>query len=97
MSDAVWQLPGWVLVAVALSPIVLGIGWVIWNNSVRPRFIPQDEIDQLADEMIARHPDNPELAAFREEHHHWYRGDDFEQGKWKRVRKEIQRRLAKSQ
>jgi hypothetical protein len=94
MSDAVWQLLGWALVAVALSPIALGIGWVVWNGSVRPRLISQREIEQLADDVMARFPNDPEGAAHREEHHHWYRSEEFEQGKWHRVRKEIQRRLS---
>lgn len=92
----VWQVFGWVLVGLALSPIALGLGWPIWQGLVRPRFIPRRKIDQLADEVMARHPDDPEAAALREEHNHWYRSDEFEQGKWHRVRMEIRRRLARS-
>jgi hypothetical protein len=93
MSDVVWSILGWLLIALALSPIALGIGWAIWQGIVRPRFIPRREIDQLADEVMENHPDDPEAAALREEHHHWYRSDEFEQGKWHRVRVEIRRRL----
>jgi hypothetical protein len=49
----------------------------------------------MADDVMAKHPDDPEAAALREEHYHWYRSDEFEQGKWHRVRKEIRRRLAR--
>lgn len=90
-----WQVFGWVLFGLALSPIAFGFGCPIWQGLIRPRFIPQREIDELANEVMANHADDPEAAAFREEHHHWYRSDEFEQGRWRRVRKEIQRRLAR--
>lgn len=93
VPDGFWQVIGWLLIALAVSPIVLGLGGPAWQGLIRPRLIPQGEIDQLADETMADYPDDPEGAAFREEEYHWHRSEEFEQGKWRRVRREIQRRL----
>lgn len=94
MADP-WGIIKWVLIGLALSPIAVGLGWPIWHGLIRPRFIPRNEIDRLADEVMANHPDDPEGAALREEHYHWHRSEEFEQGKWYRVRMEIRCRLAR--
>ncbi|MCO5131825.1 MAG: hypothetical protein M9932_14885 [Xanthobacteraceae bacterium] len=83
----------WVAIGVAASPIIVGIGWSIVEASILPRFIPRSEIDGLADDIMRRRPNDAEEAAFIEEHAAWYRSQDYEQGKWRRVRKEIRRRL----
>lgn len=74
--------------------MVIGIGWAVVEGAILPRLIPHAEIERLADEVMARHPDNPEHAAFIEEHAAWFRSRSAEQGKWRRVRKAIRRRLA---
>jgi hypothetical protein len=93
-----WQTIGnilhWALISLALSPIILGIGWGIVEHDVLPRLIPRAEIQRLADEIAARHPHDPEGAAFTEEHAAWFRSHAVEQGKWRRVRKELRRRGA---
>ena len=38
-------------------------------------------------------PHDPEGAAMHEQANHWYSCDPFEQGKWRRVRRAIRRRL----
>lgn len=83
----------WLAIAVALSPIVLGIGWAVYEGSVLPRLVPRAEIEAMADAVMRNHPDDPEEWAFMEEHAAWYRSLSFEQGKWHRVRREIRRRL----
>lgn len=83
----------WLLVGIALAPIIIGIGWSIVEGSILPRMIPRAEIASLADDIIRRHPDTPEYVAYIEEHAAWFRSHTFEQGKWHRVRKEIRRRL----
>lgn len=94
MADSILLVLKWAFLALALSPVIAGIGWAIIVGMILPRLIPRAEIERLADEVMARHPDAPEEAAFVEEHAAWYRSESNEQGKWRRVRKAIRRRLA---
>jgi len=82
----------WSLIALGAAPIVLGIGWTMWEYVIQPRLIPQTEIDRLAQVMVDRY-DDPEEAAFIEHYAAWFRSNAYEQGKWLRVRKAIRRRL----
>jgi len=91
--DWLWFLLKWLLIAMAASPIVLGIGWAVVEISILPRLVPREEIEAMADEVMRKHPEDPEEWAFMEEHAAWYRSLSFEQGKWHRVRKVIRRRL----
>lgn len=93
MWDTALLIAKWSILLVAISPIVIGIGWGIVEGSILPRFIPRAEIDALADDLMRRWPHDPEEAAFIEEHAAWYRSEGYERGKWHRVRKEIRRRL----
>ena len=81
---------GWV--GVAFGCLLLALAFEAWELSVAPRLIPRAEIDRLVAQTLARYGD-PESAAFREERHYWHRCDIFECGKWRRVRREIRRRL----
>jgi hypothetical protein len=94
-ADFLWTLAKWTLMALAASPIIIGVGWGL-VEMIRARFIPRTEIDRLADSIIHRYPADPEQAAFTEEHAAWYRSEGFEQGKWRRVRKAIRARLESS-
>lgn len=85
---------GWALGVAGVSPIIIAIAWEVWEGTIRPRFIPENEIEKLADEMAALYPDDPGRAALQQEGHYCHRCDSFEQAKWRRVRQEIQRRLA---
>lgn len=82
----------WLIIAASLLPIIGGIGWVVWDMEIRPRLIPREEIERLADDIMRRYPDDPEEAAFIEEHAAWFRSHSSEQGMWHRVRKTIRRR-----
>jgi len=93
MLDWLWLALKWLAVAVAVSPIVIGIGWAVIEGSILPRLVPRAEIEAMADEVMRDHPDDPEEAAFIEEHAAWHRSLSFEQGKWHRVRKLIRKRL----
>jgi hypothetical protein len=83
----------WLFVGIALAPMVIGIGWGIYEGSILPRLIPRAEIDALTDDIMRRYPNDPEDAAFNETYSAWHRSNSFEQGKWHRVRKEVRRRL----
>lgn len=91
--DTFYEVLKWLLVGIALSPIVVGIGWSVYEGSILPRLIPNTEIAMLADDLMRRYPKNPEYAAFIEEEAAWFRSQSFEQGKWHRVREELRRRL----
>lgn len=93
MWDWIRYIAGWLAVVTALAPMVLGIGWAIYEDSVLPRLVPRAEIEAMADEVMRKHPEDPEEWAFMEEHAAWHRSLSFEQGKWHRVRKVIRRRL----
>jgi hypothetical protein len=84
----------WAVVVVFASPIWLALGWEIVEGLIRPHLIPSKEIERLASETMQRYPDDPLGAAGREEHAAWYRSESYEQGKWRRVRKAIARRLS---
>lgn len=85
MSDWLWYL----IVGVAMTPIWDTFLWHTYQFSIRPRIISQEEINRLVANMLAK-PD-PEEAAFVNEQAAWYRSDTFEQGKWRRVRRELQK------
>lgn len=93
MLDWIRYIVGWLPAIFALSPIVLAVGWVIYDMEIRPRLVPRAEIEAMADEVMRKHPEDPEEWAFMEEESAWYRSHTFEQGKWHRVRKVIRRRL----
>lgn len=83
---------GYLLFAVALSPIVLGLGWAVWHGHVRPALISRHEIERLADEVLAEGHEDPVEAVEGYEYHAWRHSDGFEQGRWRRVRRAIQRK-----
>ncbi len=65
---------------------------VEWQGRIRPMLIPRAEIDKLADELIDKHGERAEEFAAMEEDRAWRYSQNFEQGKWRRVRKELERR-----
>lgn len=101
MFAVVWNLAttgaSWIGLAYLIAGagvFIYGIGFVIWSDSIKPRLIPREHIARLADDMVARHPDDPDHAAYSELEAAWWRSDGAEQVKWKRVLKEIRRRAA---
>jgi len=89
--DTVKQALIWIVIAAAASSIWAAILWVLWQDSIRPRLIPRAEIDTLAAELLARHGPGAEEVASAEEEQAWRNSRPFEQGKWRRVRKRIER------
>lgn len=80
-------LAGWALVILAVSPIIGAVAWEVWQGFIRPRRIPQAEIEAVAADLIAQHGDRAEEMAFINEDRAWRYSDSFEQGKWRRVRR----------
>jgi hypothetical protein len=85
------QVLKWFAIALATSPIWGAFIWVTWEGEIRPRFIPEAEINTLANDHMARFGERAAETAFIEEDRAWRYSDSFNQGKWKRVRQEIDR------
>ena len=66
--------------------------WFAYDYFIRPSLIPNAEIVRIADDLIERHGSRAEEIAAMNEDRAWRYCDEFEQGKWRRVRKELQRR-----
>lgn len=80
------------ILALATLPIWGALVWRIWELGIRPRLIPTATIRRLADRLIARYGPQAEEMAFIEEDRAWRYSETFEQGKWRRVRRELWRR-----
>lgn len=77
----------------ALVLLIIGVGlWHAWDFRIRPLFIPKSEIHAIVDDLIAQHGPDAEDWARGHEEDAWNRSDTFEQGRWRRVRRELWRR-----
>jgi len=90
--DALRQALAWTGVGLATAPIWGALVWELWQAGIRPRLIPNAEIDALAAATLARYGDKAGEMALIEEDRAWRRSDGFEQGKWRRVRTRMRRR-----
>ena len=95
MWDILVQAISWLLLVFFGGQAIIFIGlmlWMTWTDAIKPRLISPDDIDRVADDIIANYPD-PELEAFARHERAWYRSDGAEQTYWYRVRKAVRRRL----
>lgn len=80
----------------AILVLVMLIGgiatWHALDFRLRPLFIPKSEINAVVDELIAKYGPHAEEMAYVEEDRAWRYSDLYEQGKWRRVRRELWRR-----
>ncbi|AVX03446.1 hypothetical protein MXMO3_00915 [Maritalea myrionectae] len=60
---------------------------------VAPHFIPRETIDLIIADLIEQHGDNALDAAIAREDWAQQDTDTFERGKWRRVRRELEKRL----
>lgn len=65
---------------------------VTWESCIRPMLIANVEIKRIADELVKEHGERAAEIAFIEEDRAWRYSQNFEQGKWRRVRAELRRR-----
>lgn len=80
--------------AVVLVLFLCGaVGMGVWEYHVQPLLIPKSEILAEVDVLIEKHGSRAEEFAFIEEDSAWRRSDAREQGKWRRVRRELWRRF----
>lgn len=66
--------------------------WMVWQGRVRPMFIPRADIERMASELIERYGDRAEETALMEEDRAWRYSHAHDQGKWRRISKELRRR-----
>mgnify|MGYP001793442326 CR=1 FL=1 len=59
--------------------------WEIWQGVVRPRFLPRQDIEEIAIKLQNAYGDDAYHNAKRNEDRAWRYGEAFEQGKWRRV------------
>ncbi len=81
----------WVLIVICTAPIWGTLIWFLNELHIRPLLIAKSEIERLADELRRSHPADPAEAAFTEEQNAWHRSETYEQGKWRRVRRQLRR------
>lgn len=85
--DGLW----WTLLVLGTAPAWGTLIWFLNELYIRPLLIPKAEIERMADVLRLSHPANPAEAAFTEEQNAWYRGETYQQGKWRRIRKLLMR------
>ena len=78
--------------AVVLGPAVIAFIWVMWEGWVLAELIPKSEIVALVDELVEEYGDRAAEVAANREYEAWYRSELTDQGRWRRVRLEIDRR-----
>ena len=66
--------------------------WHEWKFRIQPLSVSQAEINRMADELLDLHGPRAEEVAFIEEDRAWRYSDTYQQGVWRRVRKELWRR-----
>ena len=76
------------LVGIAVLALSAGI-WNAWVLFGRPMLISKEDINKIADDMIARHGSRAEDMTFMEEDRAWRYSDPYRQGILRRVRQEL--------
>lgn len=87
----------WFIIGICTAPIWGTLLCELWEGVIRPRLMPQEEVRRLADQCLRQHGLRAEEIAFIEEDRAWRYGESFEQGKWRRVRRELRRRREPSE
>lgn len=87
--DFIRSYPSVTALVVLIGGVVV---WHAWEFRLRPLFIPKSEIKAVVDDLIAKHGPDAEEKAYAEEDRAWRYSDTYEQGKWRRVRRELWRR-----
>ncbi|WP_173935157.1 hypothetical protein [Chelativorans sp. Marseille-P2723] len=79
-------------VAIVIVMIAAVAFWHVWAFYLKPLAIPKAEIDAIVDELIDRHGPDAEDWARSYEEEAWHRSDIVQQGRWRRIRRELWRR-----
>jgi len=89
MTDVSWVTVG--ILTVTTIPIWGTLAWEIWEGFIKPTLIPAHEIDALVAECVSRYGEDAADIAFMNADRAWRYCNSFEQGKWRRVRRQILR------
>lgn len=87
--DFVRSYPAVPVFAVLIGGVAI---WHAWDFRLRPLFIPKAKINAIVDELITKYGPRAEEMTYVEEDRAWRYSDTYEQGKWRRVRRELWRR-----
>ncbi len=79
------------ILAFAAFPLSI-LAWSIFQRRIRPLFIPGEDIRAIAAALEARHGDGAITYARIEEDRAWRYCRNFEQGRWRLVGGELERR-----
>lgn len=85
-------LSNYLPLVVFVSMIAAVAIWHEWEFRLRPLFIPKADINATVDDLIVKHGPRAEEMAYAEEDRAWRYSNTYEQGKWRRVRRELWRR-----
>ena len=77
---------------IAVAPAIIALVWHLYELVVLPALISRKEIRELATTLILLHQDHAAQYAYELELQAWKDSETAEQGKWRRVRREINRR-----
>jgi hypothetical protein len=84
--------------ALVLATLIAAVAaWHAWEFHLRPLAIPKAEIVATADRLIAEHGPRAEEMAYSEEDRAWQESNTYEQGRWRRVRRELWRRYERGE
>ncbi|MBA8877558.1 hypothetical protein [Phyllobacterium myrsinacearum] len=82
----------WFIFIIGSSPIWGTLLFHEWEASIKPWLVPKDKIMEMTDMLLAKHGARAGYRALIEEEHAWRCGDMVQQGIWRRVYRELQRR-----
>jgi len=77
---------------IAIAPALIALVWHIYELVILPALISRKDIRELATTLILLQKDHAERYAYELELQAWKDSETAEQGKWRRVRREIKRR-----
>lgn len=78
--------------------LIAGVAvWHSWKFALRPLLIPKSEVDAIVERLIAEYGPRAEEMAYAEEDRAWHDSNTYEQGRWRRVRRELWRRYARGE
>ncbi len=72
--------------AVFFSPCLIIVFWCIFENTIKPSLIPEEEIQKIIEQIYKRHGPQAFPIACHEEYRAWYEGNLFAHGRWRRIR-----------
>lgn len=84
----------------AAHPVAVGFAafvgpifaFAFYQQFIRPMLIPKSVITEMADDLIEKYGFDAEHHAYIREDRAWRYSDAYHQGRWRRIRRKLQRR-----